>query len=344
MRAHLDEMGGAGIPVEIAVQRQSRGTADAVLAARGAVVGPLVVVNADDLYPAGAFSLIATHLRNAPAHEHAVVGFRVDRTLVGSRPEARALLTIDEAGALSGVQEGQVEKDGGLQFSTATSVDPLRGDEIVSMNMWAFRPSVFDALGAAVSELAARSRRPRRRGVLARRRRADGRRRRDRPRPADGRSVHRHHLPRRRRRGACGTAVIDGGILQPRRGAILVLRAGRDDRAVRHRPHQRYVSRLAPVATTTWCSGSIVRSSTTRVRSCRTSPPSRRISAGGSCPSSSPLDQAGGPSPTQVTRGARGGACPAARRAARRRRCTRRRPRTCSGASTPPWQISDRQA
>jgi len=59
MRAHLDEMGGAGIPVEIAMQRQSRGTADAVLAARGAVVGPLVVVNADDLYPAGAFSLIA---------------------------------------------------------------------------------------------------------------------------------------------------------------------------------------------------------------------------------------------------------------------------------------------
>jgi bifunctional N-acetylglucosamine-1-phosphate-uridyltransferase/glucosamine-1-phosphate-acetyltransferase GlmU-like protein len=155
MRAHLDEMGGAGIPVEIAVQRQSRGTADAVLATRGAVVGSLVVVNADDLYPAGAFSLIATHLRDAPAHEHAVVGFRLDRTLVGLRPEARALLTIDETGALSAVQEGQVEQDGGLHFSTATSVDPLRGNEIVSMNMWAFRPSVFDALAAAVPELGA---------------------------------------------------------------------------------------------------------------------------------------------------------------------------------------------
>ena len=105
MRTHVDEMGAAGIPVELAVQRRPRGTADAVLAARDAVGGPFVVVNADDLYPAGAFSLIATHLRDAPAHEHAVVGFRLDRTLVGSRPEARALLTIDEAGALAAVRE-----------------------------------------------------------------------------------------------------------------------------------------------------------------------------------------------------------------------------------------------
>ncbi len=155
MRTHVDEMGGAGIPVEFALQRQPRGTADALLAARDAVGGPLVVVNADDLYPAGAFSLLAAHLRDAPAHEHAVVGFRVDRTLVGSRPEQRALLTTDEAGALVGVREGRVEKDGGLRFATATSIDGLRGDELVSMNMWGFRPSVFEALAAAVAEFGA---------------------------------------------------------------------------------------------------------------------------------------------------------------------------------------------
>lgn len=155
VRAHLDEMGAAGIPVELAVQRRPRGTADAVLAARDAVGGPFVVVNADDLYPAGAFSLIATHLRDAHAREHAVVGFRLDRTLVGSRPEARALLSIDTAGTLAAVREGNVGKDGGLHFITAMSVEGLRGDEIVSMNMWGFRPSVFDALAAAVAELGA---------------------------------------------------------------------------------------------------------------------------------------------------------------------------------------------
>jgi hypothetical protein len=148
-------MDAAGIPVELVVQRRPRGTADAVLAARDAVDGAMVVVNADDLYPAGAFSLIATHLRDAPAPEHAVVGFRLDRTLVGSRPEARALLTFDEARALDAVREGSVEKDGGLHFRDAMSVDGLRGDEIVSMNMWGLRPSVFDALAAAVAELGA---------------------------------------------------------------------------------------------------------------------------------------------------------------------------------------------
>ncbi|HEY5172709.1 MAG TPA: sugar phosphate nucleotidyltransferase [Acidimicrobiia bacterium] len=155
MRTHVDEMGSAGIPVEFAVQRRPRGTADAVLAARDTVGGPFVVANADDLYPAGAFSSLAEHLRDAPAHEHAVAGFRLDRTLVGSRPEARALLTIDDAGALAAVREGYVDKDGGLHFTTATSVDGLRGDEIVSMNMWGFRPSVFDPLAAALAELGA---------------------------------------------------------------------------------------------------------------------------------------------------------------------------------------------
>lgn len=155
VRAHVDAMGRAPIPVELVVQHQPKGTADAVLSARQAVEGSFVVVNADDLYPTGAFSLIAAHLKEAPAHEHAVVGFRVDRTLVGSRPESRALLTIDDAGLLVGVREGSVEKDGGLRFRTATSLDEFRGDEIVSMNMWGFRPSVFDALAATVAELGA---------------------------------------------------------------------------------------------------------------------------------------------------------------------------------------------
>jgi len=153
VRAHLDAMGTSLIPVEIALQRQPRGTADALLAARAAVGGALVVVNADDLYPANAFSLIVTHLRDAPDCEHAVVGFRLDRTLVGSRPEARALLTMGEAGALEAVREGSVEKDGSLlSFRDAISVEPLRGDEIVSMNMWGFRPSVFEDLTAAVAK------------------------------------------------------------------------------------------------------------------------------------------------------------------------------------------------
>src|SRR5437588_5050818 len=47
VRAHVDAMGRAAIPVELVVQHQPRGTADAVLSARQAVEGSFVVVNAD---------------------------------------------------------------------------------------------------------------------------------------------------------------------------------------------------------------------------------------------------------------------------------------------------------
>jgi hypothetical protein len=60
-------------------------------------------------------------------------------------------LTVDDAGLLVGIREGQVEKTGGLRFVRHDRSQPLRGDELVSMNIWAFRPSVFAAIEAAVS-------------------------------------------------------------------------------------------------------------------------------------------------------------------------------------------------
>src|SRR5207244_4504872 len=134
------------VRVDLINQRRPWGTADAVLAARDAVPGPIVVVNADDLYPASAFAALAQHLRHAPAAEHASVGFRLDRTRVGSRPESRALLDADEAGALRAIREAKIESDGEGRFSIADSAEAVAGDQLVSMNIWAFRPSVFAAL------------------------------------------------------------------------------------------------------------------------------------------------------------------------------------------------------
>ncbi len=165
VRAHLELMRGApgshALSTELAVQRlpagRSRplGTADAVLAAREKVHGPFVVVNADDLYPADAFVLAADHLRTAAVDEHAMVGFRVARTLTGNRPVSRALVHVDNARLVT-AREGTVVKDvDGLWFETDASVLPLRGDECVSMNMWVFRDSVFAALAGGVAAFVA---------------------------------------------------------------------------------------------------------------------------------------------------------------------------------------------
>jgi bifunctional N-acetylglucosamine-1-phosphate-uridyltransferase/glucosamine-1-phosphate-acetyltransferase GlmU-like protein len=151
VRAHLDAIGWPSIPTGFAVQPQARGTADAVLAARDAVDGPVIVVNADDLYPVSAFRALVDHLRDAPDDEHAAVAFRLDRTLLGTRPESRALLAVGETGLLVGVREGRIEKADGLRFVRGDEAELLRGDELVSMNMWAFRPAVFADILAAVS-------------------------------------------------------------------------------------------------------------------------------------------------------------------------------------------------
>ena len=150
-RAHMDAR-DPGVSIELVVQPRPRGTADAVLAARDAAPGPIVVVNADDVYPASAFAALAAHLRDAPADEHAAVGFRLDRTRVGARPESRALLDVDETGLLRGIREAQLRDDGDGEFSTTESSDAVAGDQLVSMNIWAFRASAFDALAAAVAE------------------------------------------------------------------------------------------------------------------------------------------------------------------------------------------------
>lgn len=161
VRAHLGHtrgtLDGYAMPVEIAVQRlpggrlRPLGTADAVLAARASVRGPFVVVNADDVYPADAFALAAEHLRTAPDREHAMVGFRVARTLTSERPVSRALVEIDEDRLVSAPEGKVVMRAGELFFETDASVLPLRGDECVSMNMWVLRESVFAALGDAVA-------------------------------------------------------------------------------------------------------------------------------------------------------------------------------------------------
>jgi len=149
-RAHLDAM-TSDMPVELVVQPRPRGTADAVLTASRAVRGPIVAANADDLYPASAFVALAAHLREAPAPEHAAVGFRLDRTRVGSRPESRGLLDVDGTGVLQRIREARIVRVDDERFSIGGSGEPVGGDQLVSMNIWAFRSSVFDALEQAVS-------------------------------------------------------------------------------------------------------------------------------------------------------------------------------------------------
>ena len=146
--AHLSEFPPA-LSTRIVVQpvpdgrQRPLGTAHAVLCCRGEIDGPFAVVNADDLYPDEAFVALAPCL--ATSHGHALVAFRLERTLVADRPVSRALVRVDpDNDCLAAIEENTT-----VQRSSVT------GDAWVSMNMWGFQPAIFGDLEQAVDAFTA---------------------------------------------------------------------------------------------------------------------------------------------------------------------------------------------
>ena len=130
------------------------GTAQAILAARAVVHEPFAVINADDFYGAQGYRALAAHLVSGAADysaDYAMVGFVLRNTLSEFGSVARGICDVNADGFLRGVVETMgIERDGGGAKTSdgAGHETKLRGDEIVSMNMWGFRPWVFKELDA----------------------------------------------------------------------------------------------------------------------------------------------------------------------------------------------------
>jgi MobA-like NTP transferase protein len=146
-----DLPGGVAVPAD---RQKPWGTGQAVLAAEGAVPGPFVVVNADDFYGAPAFAASAEFLRHAPPEgpaTFALVGYRLRDTLSEHGAVNRGACRVDAEGWLEKVEEvyeiaptaaGQLVGRGAAGHVT------LSADALVSMNLWAFRTSIFPILRA----------------------------------------------------------------------------------------------------------------------------------------------------------------------------------------------------
>lgn len=128
------------------------GTGHAVLAAQGAVDGRFVVVNADDFYGRRAFEAASVFLRGdaggrPPAY--AVVGYRLRDTLSAAGGVNRAACRTTPEGWLTAIEEVlEIATTPAGAYAGRTHRGPvtLSGEELVSMNMWAFTPAVFDTL------------------------------------------------------------------------------------------------------------------------------------------------------------------------------------------------------
>lgn len=123
------------VALHFAVQQVARGTADAVLAARSVTrERDFLVLNADNYYPVTAYRALVN--AGAPS----LPGFNAD-TLVrrgnigAGRIRKYALLRVGADGLLEDV----LEKPDEATFAAMGS------DALVSMNLWAFTPEIFEA-------------------------------------------------------------------------------------------------------------------------------------------------------------------------------------------------------
>ena len=152
IEAHVAERWPSTVDVAFCVQERPIGTVDAVLAARGAVdvTAPFGVANADDLYGTDALSVLGRHLEGSGANS--LVGFRLDRALVGELPVTRGVCEVVD-GALAGITERRQvsRRDGAFHVDDGQSPEVLDDAVLVSMNLWGFDPKMWSVLSEAMA-------------------------------------------------------------------------------------------------------------------------------------------------------------------------------------------------
>ena len=128
------------------------GTAHAVLCAADQIEGDFAAINADDYYGPSAFQAACDFL-TAPgnAHEHAMVGYRIENTLTENGSVSRGICEVDDRGMLRRITERlRIEpREGGAAYIEEGEAEVfLPAGTMVSMNLWAFRHGILDEMRA----------------------------------------------------------------------------------------------------------------------------------------------------------------------------------------------------
>lgn len=128
------------------------GTAHAILCCKDAINEPFAVVNADDYYGRGAFEKIYNELVNNE-DDYCMAGFRLKNTLTENGTVARGVCVVKDDDCLESVTE-RTKINNECQFTeddgaTWTQLEP---DTLVSMNLWGFRPDLFDYIEKGFKE------------------------------------------------------------------------------------------------------------------------------------------------------------------------------------------------
>lgn len=126
------------------------GTAHAVLVARDVVKEPFAVINADDYYGITAFKTAADFLTNeCTPSTWAMIGYVLKNTLSDHGSVNRGVCAMDKDQFLTEVVERlKIERIDGVPhyLDDDGSRKSLSEDSLVSMNFFAFHPSIFEPM------------------------------------------------------------------------------------------------------------------------------------------------------------------------------------------------------
>jgi len=127
------------------------GTGHAILVCRDLIREPFAVVNADDYYGVHSLKTMTSFLtaRQVTATDYAMVGYILRNTLSEHGGVSRGVSQCDEHMFLKRIVEcKKIERVGsGARYLDGDGKShALTGDEIVSMNLWGFQPSIFSHL------------------------------------------------------------------------------------------------------------------------------------------------------------------------------------------------------
>ena len=136
---------GHTLPVD---RKKPWGTGQAVLACRGIVKEPFVVINADDYYGKEAFVRLYDFLQESrkgkDPYRFVVAGFILKNTLSENGGVTRGVCHVSETGQLLNIEETpDIRKTQNGVESNGKVIDP---DSYVSMNMWGFSAEFIDLL------------------------------------------------------------------------------------------------------------------------------------------------------------------------------------------------------
>lgn len=136
--------------VDVNVNREKPwGTGHAVLVAKDVINEPFAVINADDFYGRDAFKKAYTFLNEkTTSTHHGIIGYILKNTLSDNGYVSRGVCEADDNMVLTSINERtKVEREGDkVYYEQDGQKHEVDENSIVSMNFWAFHPSVFDHL------------------------------------------------------------------------------------------------------------------------------------------------------------------------------------------------------